>query len=292
MKDCIVKSAGSTRRDTWYKTEIASGTLGKTIRVALWTIVVLLFLQATVAIVPMVWGWYPVLGRSMQPTFPIWGGYFKFKWLNDPAHQLKVNDIVALKGKTLGHSVKRVAKIDPINGLYVLGDNTNQSLDSSFGVNKDDDWKKIYVPFDEVRGKVSVIWSLCRMQRQNTHAGQVRNAFEFANQTFAVGCYSLAIKSGYLLILYPSGEVKKIEGKYLTSNGTMLYIIKDEVLCLIDPQNPDQPFFQIESLLMSWYRSSPTTEVRITAKPVQYGLKFTLPNGKSMFVRCILSVQR
>ena len=118
--------------------------------------------------------WYPIMGSSMQPTIPYLGGYVK---LGRP-EEIRVNDLVLLNGRTLGFSVKRVAKINPRKGFYVLGDNQDHSMDSSYGVIKDDLRQEVWIPSSEVAGKVVSIWSPKRAWR-SIKGEKWRNQIEF-----------------------------------------------------------------------------------------------------------------
>ena len=162
----------------WRKEFIKRGTrIDMILRVLSATLIAIL----VAAHLPRFWGWYPVYGRSMQPTLPMIGGYYHFENLSDPVNQLRINDIVILNGPTLSRSIKRIAGIDCDKGLYVLGDNTDKSMDSSFGitspaqatpVNGDE---KVYIPFDEIEGRATDIWSPMRAWRSLTIKGRWGN---------------------------------------------------------------------------------------------------------------------
>lgn len=142
-------------------------------------VICILALQLAFATVPMLWGWYPVVGRSMQPTFPFIWGYYNLEILQNPSGDLKVNNLVVVKGKVLGHVVKRVAAIDPKQGLLLSGDNFDRSLDSFFGADPHDKRRIVYVPFDEVVGRVTNIWSPRNAMRSDSVEGRIRNWAEF-----------------------------------------------------------------------------------------------------------------
>jgi len=139
----------------------------------------MVFVTILAPTVPMLWGWYPTLGPSMEPTLPYIGGYIGCEQLASPATQLRVGDIVRLKGRTLGYAVKRVAKIDSAQGVYVLGDNTNMSADSSFGVDQDDPDREVWIPFSEVKGRATAIWSPLSAWRALSVNGRWQNTIDF-----------------------------------------------------------------------------------------------------------------
>ena len=156
------------KRSFW-STEIRLSTILKMI-----VPVIVPMLSAT--LIPMLFGWVPVMGRSMQPTLPCFGGYVK----TIQAKHYKSGDIVCLNGQTLGHSVKRIAKVTS-KGLYVRGDNINQSMDSSFGADARNPFKEVVIPFSEVKGKVIRIWSPQNAFRSLTAEGRFQNWVQFAN---------------------------------------------------------------------------------------------------------------
>lgn len=161
--------------------ELLPGNAGQIARRVAWVVVVLAALAVVVFTAPILWGYRPTLGRSMEPTLPALGGFCKLEKLADPMGQLRPNDIVVVDGGTLGYSVKRVADVDPARGLYLLGDNADHSMDSSFGADGKSPWRETWVPFDEVRGRVTDIWSPERALRsRDKWTGDFRNLIEFA----------------------------------------------------------------------------------------------------------------
>jgi len=150
------------KRSFW-STEIRLSTILK-------MIVPVIVLMLSAILIPMLFGWVPVMGRSMQPTLPCFGGYVK----TIQAKHYKSGDIVCLNGQTLGHSVKRIAKVTS-KGLYVRGDNINQSMDSSFGADARNPFKEVVIPFSEVKGKVIRIWSPQNAFRSLTAEGRFQN---------------------------------------------------------------------------------------------------------------------
>jgi len=130
--------------------------------------------------VPMLWGCYPTLGPSMEPTLPYIGGYTDCEKPDNTATQLKVGDIVRLSGDSpLGYSVKRVAEIDPDRGVFVRGDNADWSADSSYGADQDDPAREVWIPFSAVLGRVTAIWSPRRALRSLSGSGRYQNWIEF-----------------------------------------------------------------------------------------------------------------
>lgn len=161
------------------RAEVLSGNAGQVVRRVAWVVVVLAALAVVVFTAPILWGYRPTLGRSMEPTLPALGGFCKLEKLADPMGQLRPNDIVVVDGGTLGYSVKRVARIDPAQGLYLLGDNIDRSMDSSFGADGKSPNRDVWVPFDELKGRVTNIWSPERAWRSRTAEGRYVNAVEF-----------------------------------------------------------------------------------------------------------------
>ncbi|TSC93513.1 MAG: hypothetical protein CEN89_50 [Candidatus Berkelbacteria bacterium Licking1014_7] len=185
------------RRRSFWSTEIHFSTI---LKMAAPVVAVML----SAIFIPMLFGWLPVFGRSMEPTLPLVGGYVHVDRKCNP-HRLKINDIVLLKGKTLGYSVKRVSKIDTKQGLYVLGDNINQSLDSSFGADNSETIKDTYIPFSEFVGRATDIWSPHRAWRVRTAEGKFKN---------------------WLELQYIADQIKKVDPPWVvveTNNGVKVY---------------------------------------------------------------------
>lgn len=251
-------------------------------------VAILLAVVVALACVPMLWGWYPVMGPSMEPTFPYLGGYFRFERLQDPKAELRVNDLVVVRGGTIDYAVKRVAMIDRARGIFVKGDNVDRSLDSSFGADKSDEWKQVYIPFDEIRGRVKDVWSFARSRRQGTRAGRARNEFEFRYATQRVGCYSLTVLPDRVLVLFPDARIEKAMGKYQARTGTFLRIERGGVPTLVDMQNMNVDYTRLDVLLATWYSAHPGVALTISVKRVPYGLVFVLPGGEKRMVKCLL----
>jgi len=182
------------------------------------TIVTAMAVQVLVAIVPMFWGWYPVFGRSMQPTLPQLWGYCKVVPA-DP-RTLRPGDIVMLDGGTLGYSVKRNAETRS-DGLWVLGDNTDRSRDSSDADKRTGVRRQAVVPFSEVRGKVVAIWSPRRAWRSLTTAGRWQNEveFEYPGDHVRAGEGFIALDPQKNVVLLRHGCAPVTLGK---TNGRML----------------------------------------------------------------------
>jgi hypothetical protein len=91
-------------------------------------------------------------------------------------------------------------------------------------------------------------------------------------------------------VLNPAGGIVRIEGKYLTHTSTIFRMQVNGAEQLIDLQYPDLKYIQTSQLLMSWYER---TKYTATVMPVlvtraNYGVNFRLPDGRVVFVRCIL----
>ena len=175
----------------------------KWVDVILIIVLVLVALLTTFAYVPMIWGLYPVMGHSMEPAFTFVGGYFQAEVAKD----IRINDIVVLDGKTIGYSVKRVAKIDAQKGVYTLGDNTDCSMDSSFGANSNDNTRETWIPFAEVRGKVTDIWSPARAWRHYSPTGQFQNWVEF---TYAPRLVNWSPTGDYVVVCREDKDVADV----------------------------------------------------------------------------------
>jgi len=117
---------------------------------------------------------------------------------------------------------------------------------------------------------------------------QARNSFEFHNAVSEIGCYLVSAKSDHVLVLHPSGEIKRIEGKYQTHTSTILRLVRDGVTCLVDLKMPDSAYVQTDALLMSWYGPSYSRDITIKAKRAMYGVEFSLPHGQKLFIRALL----
>ncbi len=161
----------------WWQADLSAHIVG---RIVMW--LAFLILGGMVALglfatIPMIWGYHPVFGPSMQPTLPLIGGNFHMERLTDPAKQLRVNDLVALRGQTLGWAVKRVAEVRH-DGLIVRGDNTDHSMDSTFGADNKDEWRQVVIPYAEVAGRANDIWSPKRMWRSLATSGRFENRLE------------------------------------------------------------------------------------------------------------------
>jgi phage repressor protein C with HTH and peptisase S24 domain len=81
-----------------------------------------------------------IAGRSMTPSYQPGQLVFVTGWFND----IQVGDVIVFMhhGK---EKIKRINLIDPLKGIYVLGDNPAQSTDSrSFG----------WIDYSEVVGRV------------------------------------------------------------------------------------------------------------------------------------------
>ena len=180
-------------------------------------IVPVIVLMFSVILIPMLFGWVPVVGRSMQPTLPCFGGYVK----TIQAKHYKSGDIVCLNGQTLGHSVKRIAKVTS-KGLYVRGDNTDRSMDSSFGADARNPFKEVIIPFTEVKGKVIRIWSLQNAFRSLTAEGRFQNWVQFhfpPRQRQASGAWVL-VEEDILVMAFSAGTQPKYFHGRLCTNFT------------------------------------------------------------------------
>jgi len=127
--------------------------------------IVILFLA------PLLFGWRPVLGRSMQPTLPRVGGFFSVTTTLP-----QVGDLVALEsGSAIGRSIKRVKSLTT-QGVVVVGDNANNSMDSEWGVGARG--KVVVLPLSDVE-RVGDIWSPTRFSRMFTARGRALNWAQF-----------------------------------------------------------------------------------------------------------------
>ncbi len=114
----------------------------------------------------------PVMGHSMEPTLPFLGGYYV---LDAPNAPLCPGDLVALKsGSTLGRSIKRVKAISS-QGVVVVGDNINNSMDSEYGLRTDG--QVVAIPLSDVR-RVRDIWTPMRFLRCFSERGRLINQVE------------------------------------------------------------------------------------------------------------------
>lgn len=132
-------------------------------------------LAAIVAIFGVqLFGVCPVLGHSMEPTLSYWGGYYT---LDLPTAPPKPGDLVALGSRSaLGRSIKRVKAITP-QGVVVVGDNANRSMDSEYGLRTDG--QVVAIPLSDVR-RVRDIWSIQRLLRSRTETGRIENWKQFS----------------------------------------------------------------------------------------------------------------
>ena len=172
-------------------------------------------LMLSAIFIPLFFGWVPVIGRSMQPTLPCFGGFVKIA----KTKHYKPGDIVCLNGQTLGHSVKRIAKITS-QGLFVRGDNTDQSMDSSYGMDARNPFKEVIIPLSEVKGKVIHIWSFSRAFRSRTREGRFQNWVEFRfspYQRLESGSWVLVEKGGLVIVFSADTQPKHFQGE-LCSN--------------------------------------------------------------------------
>lgn len=129
-----------------------------------------MFLAAIIT-APLMFGWHPIVGRSMQPTLPVIGGYYAI----DKKAQPRAGDLVVLaKDSALGRSIKRVRETTP-KGFVVVGDNANRSMDSEWGLGLPG--QTIVIPVTQAR-RVRDIWSPTRMIRAKTR-GPIENWAQF-----------------------------------------------------------------------------------------------------------------
>jgi len=151
-------------------------------------------------------GAYPVLGHSMEPTLPYVGGYYV---LDTPTKAASPGDLVALDNRSaLGRSFKRVREITP-QGVVVVGDNVDRSMDSEYGIRTDG--QVATIPFSDVR-RVRDIWSPERLIRCFTEQGRVQNWKQFA---FAPS--SVIEGEGELFVVKRESEALMFEGRKTVS---------------------------------------------------------------------------
>lgn len=209
--------------------EIAPGTVGVVLRRILWGIVAVMGFALATATIPMLWGWHPVMGHSMEPTLPYLGGYFHLQPVADPAKDLRVNDLVAVRGSALGYAIKRVAKVSPSRGIYVLGDNTDRSADSSFGANKADPAHQTWVPFTQVLGRADDLWSPQRALRARTAQGRLENRVELLHNPQKTlwnddGTVAAVEGGSEIAVISVQGEVR-VPGRYPSwESGRLRYV--------------------------------------------------------------------
>ena len=118
-------------------------------------------------------GYEPGFGPSMEPTFPIVGSIVKIAPVDDIS-DLKVGELVQIRWSwaPFGGWIKRIAAIDSKKGVYVLGDNTEESRDSSFGIDPQNPQKQVWIPFEKIRGKIVWMWVF---PRSLTAEGRLRD---------------------------------------------------------------------------------------------------------------------
>ncbi len=195
----------------WWRREIATNSTGRVIKTLTYSILIGLLVIGFIVFVPMLWGWYPVLGHSMEPTFPWVGGFYKIDM--NPDAQPETGKLVIFRTPNDNvRCVKRIGEVREDASLWVQADNKDWTGEDSdnFG----------WVPSENVIGFVGDIWSPKRMLQALTPGGRVKNHVEFSYHPQDI---LWSLDSRYVVIKM-KGEIKV----YVHNNGELSLICQDK----------------------------------------------------------------
>ena len=224
----------------------------RVVRIAAWPISLIL----AAIFLPMIWGWYPVLGRSMQPTIPYVGGYVHLDRNAIP----QVGNLIKFAAPNDGRiCIKRVTAISPDRyWFWVSADNK--------GITGEDSDHYGWVHKDKIVGTVAGIISVSRTIRMFSTIGRHINILELrAKADLSPDKKYAAVIQGENFTLYDVKSLsnRTFSGRFLAwfSNGWIAVDNGEGCTEAVDPISGTRYISVIDVLIMRWEKDRKSVQI-------------------------------